>query len=184
LVYGPRLGRLYLLPLERVDDRGLQSALGLGRYRRCDCLPDPAREISCTEAFLHGCSLPSATPAAVRVYQFLHRSRGFIPLARMARVLTSDLGRPASGRVTGPQSIGEKLCAIERTASLSDCYPRALASAWLAARSRLPCQLTLGVLSPTRKMHLWCTVDEVLPYEPKGEHYLYTPLFALTLSPR
>ena len=119
----------------------------------------------------------------MRAYQFLHRSRGFIPLARMARVLGGDLGRPAGG-ATGPQSIGEKLCAIERAASLSDCYPRALASAWLAARARLPCQLTLGVLSPTRKMHLWCTVNGVLPYEPKGEHYLYTPLFALTLLPR
>ena len=83
-----------------------------------------------------------------------------------------------------PRSIGERLCAIELAARLSDCYPRALASVWLAARARLPCQLTLGVLSPTRKMHVWCTVDAVVPYEPKGEHYLYTPLFTLMLLPR
>ncbi|WP_432824463.1 lasso peptide biosynthesis protein [Dactylosporangium sp. CA-092794] len=184
LVYGPRLGRLYLLPLERIEERGLQSALGLGRYERSDCVADPVREISCTEVSLHGRSLPPPASAAVRAYRFLHWSRGFIPLARMARVLGGGLGRPGSGQVTGPQSIGEMLCAIERAVSLSDCYPRALVSAWLAAQARLPCQLTLGVLSPTRKMHLWCTVDAVLPYEPKAEHYLYTPLFALSLLPQ
>jgi hypothetical protein len=65
----------------------------------------------------------------------------------------------------------------------SNCYPRAIVSATMAHREGMECQLTLGVLAPTRKMHLWCTVAGVLPYEPSPEHYLYQPLFGLTVLP-
>ena len=57
-------------------------------------------------------------------------------------------------------------------------------TAVLALRSGWPADLTLGVLAPTRLMHIWCAVDGILPYEPSPEHYLYTPLVTARLTPR
>jgi hypothetical protein len=66
--------------------------------------------------------------------------------------------------------------AVERAAGISDCYPRALLTAYLCMIARIRCEVTVGILSPTAKMHAWCSAEAAIPYEPKPEHWFYSPL--------
>lgn len=71
----------------------------------------------------------------------------------------------------GRQSVtetGRAVIAVERSVSVSDCYPRALLTAYLCVNARLPCTITIGILTPSRNMHAWCSTEGVIPHEPFG----------------
>ena len=65
-----------------------------------------------------------------------------------------------------PAEIGEAVMAIERSIGLSDCYPRAVLTAYLCLRAKLGCRVTVGILVPCCNMHAWCSTEGVIPYEP------------------
>jgi hypothetical protein len=182
LVYGPRLGRLYLLTSQQSLDARLQGLLGLRRFHLVDSLADPAERI------VH--DLPSlkylradGVPRSARIaYETLRRSRTLIPLPAMAALVGRIAERKPTAR-SDPSEIGSLLHAVERSVSSADCYPRALLTCYLCLSSRRSCDLALGVLSPTRMMHAWCSTAGQLPYEPSPEHYLYQPLLVMKLSP-
>lgn len=71
---------------------------------------------------------------------------------------------------------------IEQSLGYSDCYPRALMTLYLCLSSRRDCDLTIGLLAPTRKMHAWCSSEGQLPYEALPEHYMYQPLMVMNFS--
>ena len=79
--------------------------------------------------------------------------------------------------------IGRCVRDLEQKLGVADCYPRALVTAYLCLLAGHHCILTMGVLAPSRKMHVWCSAQGLLPYEPLPEHYLYRPLWSMTLSP-
>jgi sugar/nucleoside kinase (ribokinase family) len=79
--------------------------------------------------------------------------------------------------------IGATVHAVEDASGAGDCYARALITAFMCLSARRACVLAVGVLAPTRKMHAWCCVEGDLPYEPSPEHYLYQPVWTLSLAP-
>ncbi|MGE0807063.1 MAG: lasso peptide biosynthesis B2 protein [Burkholderiaceae bacterium] len=96
LIYGPRLGRLYLLPGERACDRTLQRMLGLRDEHRRDALIDPVERIVCDQAGLSPYA-SARVGAGLRVsYRFLHRSRRYLPF-RAAAALVQRAARRARG---------------------------------------------------------------------------------------
>jgi len=68
------------------------------------------------------------------------------------------------------------MMAVERSIGISDCYPRALLTAYLCMCARLNCEVTIGILTPTAMMHAWCSTGGSVPYEPDPQHWLYSPL--------
>jgi len=183
LIYGPRLGRLYLLGAAAAQDRSLLQLLGLAQdQRHPGVLADLAENIACDRANLKYLPLRTPTPAMRRAYRALHGARHLLNLRTLARWVARAAGtRPAQGLSIA--DIGQRLHGLEKHADFGNCYPRALLSAYFCLREKLPCQLTVGVLAPTRKMHVWCTSAALLPYEPLPEHYLYQPLWRLAISP-
>jgi hypothetical protein len=187
LVYGPRTGRLYLMTRQQLAEPRLRTVMGLNRYRFDDALADPATSIAHDAADLKTAAPMRAGPALRVGYWGIDRSRFFLPLAAAAILVTKAA---AHRRAPGPASparaaseIGRRLHAVERGLGRGDCYPRAFAAAFLAIASGFACRLAIGVLAPTRKMHAWCSIDGLVPYEPTPEHYLYRPLVVVTLSP-
>ncbi|MCC5869296.1 MAG: lasso peptide biosynthesis protein [Gammaproteobacteria bacterium] len=185
LLYGPRLGRFYLLPYARALDPGFVRIAGLHQARFCDALPDPAEQIGRT---LEGSpTAPMAAAALIHVlaYRLLHVSRHVMPLRLMATLLRriSRLRRGSLPQYATHAALAEALYTLEFSMGSGDCYPRALMTAYFALKSGQACTITVGALTPTRKMHVWCVVDGVLPFEPLPEHYLYQPLWTLRLMP-
>ena len=186
-VYGPRLGRLDLLPLEQTQDVRFQRVIGLARIEYQSTLPDPVARIVHDRTHLaadHGDHAPLILRSA---YLLFLRTRSFLPLRAAARVMMRGAAlwrrcvpQPESG---SSSDIGRLVHRIEQRVGTADCYPRALTTALLCLVAGRPCTLIVGVLSPTRKMHAWCEVDGELPYEPMPEHYLYQPLWTLALTP-
>ena len=82
------------------------------------------------------------------------------------------------------EAIGRLVHGVESAIGLADCYPRALLTAWLSLSHGLRCELVVGTLAPTRKMHAWCSIHGQLPYEALPEHYLYQPLLIMSLTPK
>jgi hypothetical protein len=176
LVYGPSLGRLYLLDARQALDRHLQRLLGLRSLTLRDDLPDPALRIVHDLSNLKVEPLV-APPALLRIaYRALHLSRHLVPFRMMAAIVR----RAARPRQPGPQltvsDLGRQVHGIERAVGLADCYPRALITTYLCLKSGRSCELVVGTLAPTRKMHAWCSIDGQLPYEASPEHYMYRPL--------
>jgi hypothetical protein len=96
------------------------------------------------------------------------------------------MAKAASRSRTLPRTvseIGRLVHAVEQAVGLTDCYPRALLTCYLCLTSGLRCELTVGTLAPTRKLHAWCSTGGALPYEPSPEHYLYRPLLVVALAP-
>jgi len=188
LLYGPRTGRLYLLERREAEDLRLRKVLGLARCTFEDVLEDPAGAAAHDAASFRGTSLPRA-PAALRAaYRLFDRTRSVLPF-RLAVPGVAAAARRASreplreSEVDPVGAIAAAIHALERDVGYTDCYPRALLTAFLALSAGAACRLALGVLAPTRKMHAWCTMDGVVPYEPMPEHYLYRPLLVMSLEP-
>lgn len=186
-LYGPRLGRLYLLPPAQASDLRLLSAIGLSAAHRQLEVPDPVERVAHDRAGL------AHEPAGVRpafwlrlAYRAFQVTRGALPFQAMA-LLARALAPLLRGRIieTGASvcEIGRLVHAAETRVPDPNCYPRALLTALLAAAAGRRCILLIGLLAPTHKMHAWCSVENELPYEPSPEHYLYQPLWALTLRP-
>jgi len=182
LVYGPRLGRLYLLPARQALERPLQRLLGLRAIDMRDDLSDPAERI------VHDLSSLKTTPAigaprALRtLYRLLRRSRSVAPFRLMLSMVARAARYAPSPRPLTVSEIGRLVYAVERATGLADCYPRALLTCYLCLRSGLDCQVAVGTLAPTRKMHAWCSAAGQLPYEASPEHFMYRPLLVLTLA--
>lgn len=190
LLYGPRTGRLYLLGRREAEDPRLRKVLGLARSTFDDALEDPAGSVAHDAASFRGAPLPR-TPAGLRIaYRLFDWTRSVLPF-RLTVHLTAAAARRASRRAERAPNgdrdlvgaIARVIHGLERGVGYADCYPRALLTAFLALRVGTACQVALGVLAPTRKMHAWCSVDGVVPYEPMPEHYLYSPLLVISLDP-
>lgn len=184
LVYGPRLGRLYLLAVAETLAEPMQRVLGLHGLVLDDGLADPADRVLHDRSSL---SRFEARPAPRRLrafYRFLHHSRRVAPLALMAR-LVAAAGRRGAGRdPIDLTDIARTIHAVEQDTGLADCYPRALLTLYLCLRTGRACQLSIGSLAPTRMMHAWCSTEGQLPYEPMPEHYMYRPVLMLQFDPR
>lgn len=183
LVYGPSLGRLYLLAGEHALERQLQRVLGLGSLELCDKLADPAGRIVHSLSNLRAMTMIAA-PFSLRIaYRILLYSRHFVPFGMMVAIVR----RTARARSAPPQptvsDIGRLVHGIERAVGRADCYPRALMTCYLCLKNGRRCQVVVGTLAPTRKMHAWCSTAGELPYEASPEHYMYRPLLVMTLSP-
>jgi Transglutaminase-like superfamily len=185
LLYGPRLGRFYLVQRERASDRTFLDVIGL-RGDPAAALPDPAGRIAHTSNDLRS-GPPAGAPRALRLaYRALHLSRHVMPLrlaARLVHAIARQRSRPAPTPAADVARLATCVHAVEHAAGFADCYPRALVTAYLALTAGRRCVIVIGALAPTRKMHAWCSVDGVLPYEPTPEHYLYQPLWVSALSP-
>lgn len=185
LLYGPRFGKAYLRPGAEMNEPGFLHLIGLEKAEFHDALLDPANKIDTT---LQNAASSRSSPAPWRyvfAYRLMHHSRHFIPLRMAARMMrrAAVIRRRRLRGLGAPIAIADMLHAVERAAGAGDCYPRALLTAYLAVKSGQPCALIVGALTPTRKMHVWCVVDEAIPYEPSPEHYLYQPLWTLRLTP-
>ena len=183
LVYGPRFGRSYLL--EGADALGphFLKVVGLRREARYDSILDPAQSVSGTR---YDVMLPNgrgASQLARGCYSLLGMSRHIVPLRLAARLVrTLALVTRRCGQTQSVvQAIARRLHETEQ--GRGDCYPRALMTAYLSLRAGHACTLTIGALAPTRKMHVWCSLDGIIPYEPSPEHYLYQPLWTMALEP-
>ncbi len=184
LIYGPRFGKLYLAPVERLGDRVFRQMIGLS-HRRDEALCDPAERLGWSLASL-GDDMSVQSAWRMRLaYRIFHHSRHVLPFRLCAKAISFVAGRSAK-RAPGGQSqteaIARAVAATERAVGISDCYPRALMTAWLALAAGQSCILAIGVLAPTRKMHAWCTIAGILPFEPIAEHYLYQPAWTIALS--
>lgn len=184
LIYGPRFGKLYLLSTKHLEDRVFCRTIGLS-HQRDDALCDPSERLGWSLASL-GDSIAIVPAWRLRLaYRILHHSRHVLPFRLSAKLIRLFAGRYVS-RAPGGQNqsemIARAVAATERVAGFSDCYPRALLTAWLALTAGHSCVLAIGVLAPTRKMHAWCTIAGILPFEPKAEHYLYQPAWTMALS--
>jgi hypothetical protein len=183
-IYGPRLGRLYLVSAADAQSPAFHRALGLRRARNAVPLADPADSVAHTAITFDESPRPLPACRGLRLfYLALRTTRGVFALRFCARVVRR-LAKLSRGdpRATSTDIAG-LVHAVERGVAAPDCYPRALLTLYLALRLRKRCVLTVGVLAPTRKMHAWCSIGSELPYEPVPEHYLYQPVWSLTLRP-
>ena len=186
-LYGPRFGRLYLLLPPQACDRKLLSIIGLSTASRQPEVADPIERVTHDRASLGlettGRQRALSLKLAYRTFQLTRRAIPFGSMALLARAVAPLLrGRLIRTDATA-SDIGRLVHAVEAEVGNPNCYPRALLTALLAIAAGRSCTLLIGLLAPTRKMHAWCSVEQELPYEPSPEHYLYQPLWALTLQP-
>ncbi len=173
LVYSPRSGRTYLIPLGLATSRAAPPILGLHAVGYRSALVDPADRI----ALVAGTDANVGAGWLVRsLYVQFHRHRTLFAIDRAMR-LSRWLARigPKYPHCK-PSDIGHAVMAVETSLGISDCYPRALVTAYFCMAARLECDVTVGILSPTTKMHAWCSTDGVIPYEPRPSHWYYSPL--------
>lgn len=185
-LYGPRLGRLYLLHPAQASDRKLLGLIGLPTVSRQPAVVDPIERVTHDRASLARSTDGRQALSLRMAYGLFQLTRRAIPFAMMA-LLTRAIAPLFRGRTirvgATASDIGKLVHAVEAGARHPNCYPRALLTALLAIAAGSSCTLLIGLLAPTRKMHAWCSVEHELPYEPSPEHYLYQPLWALTLRP-
>jgi hypothetical protein len=176
-IFSPRRGATHLLDADLVRDSFWLALLGLHHRDFRVVLADPAETVSLTGAFEKQRPTPCAIPVQAghllpTLYLFFHHCRSVVPLCsalRLARVI----GRRRRAELTNEQ-IGHLVWAVERKLGISDCYPRALLTACIAAAR--PASIAIGILAPTPKLHAWCVVDGGIPYEPVDRHWWYNPL--------
>ena len=161
----------------------MQRVLGLRAFTLDDGLVDPADRILHDRSSMARLAPVRAPPGLRLLYRVLHRSRRVVPFVTMARVVARVGRRVSPGAYGSLADIARTVHAVEQETGLADCYPRSLLTCYLCLRSARTCQLSLGTLAPTRKMHAWCTSDGELPYEALPEHYLYRPLLRLQFEP-
>ena len=189
-VYGALTGRLYLLKRADAADPRLHAVLGLGRMTFDGNLEDPAGSVAHDSASLSGTAAPPSPRAWRAAYRLVDRTRSVMPFAMAARLAAAaaarkrSRGAPAEHRSGSERvdAIARAIHVLERDVGYADCYPRALLTAYVALAAGIACRLAIGVLAPTRKMHAWCSIDGVVPYEPMREHFLYRPLLVMALT--
>jgi hypothetical protein len=172
-VYSPRFGRTYLLTAEFTTSAVLPFVIGLNAANRRDILPDPAESVE-----LIGGGEPRAEVGwfPPLLYRFFHRHRTVASINRTIRVARWLARLRRSRRHWGAPEVGRVVMAAERSVGISDCYPRALLTAYLCLTAGLSCDVTVGILAPTTNMHAWCSTEGVIPYEPAANHWWYSPL--------
>lgn len=183
--YGPRLGALYFLPTEQSSEKLLLRVLGLRTFYFTDELSDPACYVLHDLTELKKNRASPVSGIWCFIYQFIHLSRHIIPFNIMLNGMTKIASIMRSVNQTySPSEIGQILHAIEQRTGYQNCYPRSIITACLCTQSRLSWDVTIGILSPTRMMHAWCSTNGILPFEPSPEHYMYQPLviFSKTYS--
>jgi hypothetical protein len=205
LVYGPRWARLYLLPPAEALAPPFLRVIGLHGAAHDRELADPVDRIHSDRTHFTGTPAAPVPAWTIALYQAFDGSRHVVPLRvaaratpRLARLLqrmrrtaddaghgpdTTESGLDPTGAGLDLDAIARTLHAVESRVRTPNCYPRALLTALLCLASGRACTLIVGVLAPTRKMHAWCCVDGVLPYEHLPEHYMYRPLWTLPLDP-
>lgn len=180
---------MYVLPGEQLSDQRLLAILGLGGLGRRPELADPAARIVHDRVSLRD-DVPPRPPFSLRLgYRIARRARGVVPLALAVAVIQWLARRHLTGRhLTGRNSrpdlasvaeIGRMVHGVELAVGIEECYPRALLTCYLCLRGGRACDLTVGALSPTQMMHIWCATDGLLPYEALPEHFMYQPLVTL-----
>ncbi len=186
-VYSPRFGRTYLLAAELATSRVLPFLLGLRAANHRETLSDPAVSVHLVGAFEKPLSaVPDGPPRTERggnvgwflplLYVFFHRYRTIASISR-AVFLARCLARLHPGRRQwGTTEVGRAVMAVEHKVGISDCYPRALLTAYLCLSARLGCRVAVGILAPTANMHAWCSTGGIIPYEPVRDHWWFSPL--------
>ena len=167
------------MPPDLAASAALPRLLGLSRHSYRERLPDPATSVELVEA--SGADVGQLVRA---MYVFCHRHRTIASVNRAIRVAgwLAPLRRPRHGWRAA--EIARRVSAVERSVGFSDCYPRALLTAWLCLTAGLDCEVTIGILAPTSKMHAWCSTGGAIPYEPVPEHWFYSPLVIFDVSRR
>ena len=182
LIYGAGWGRFYLVdrsvPLAPV----FQRVLGLRSSKLVDSIRDPVERIELDRSRLRDHERRVPPLSARLAYRFFHSSRGLIPLRWMTSLI-HEVARRAPASRTTISELGRRVFEVEHFIGLEDCYPRAILTLYWCIRARHPCQVLVGCLVPTRKMHVWCSSAGILPYEASPEHYMYQPAFHLSYEP-
>ena len=185
MLYGPRFGRLYLLAAADARDQRFCRVVGLTGAARATSLRDPVQRIAHDLHSLAGEAEIEAPLGLVALYRLLRASRYLLPfrltlsITRTAALLVGSRCVKAGASLA---EIGQLVHAVERKSPFGDCYPRALLTAFLCVSAGRACTVLVGILAPTRKMHAWCCVEGCLPYEPTPEHYLYQPVWTVTVQ--
>ena len=178
-VYGPRFGRTYLLAPDLATSALLPTLLGLRTAAYRDRLHDGAVSVELVDGTESG---PAVGRFLRLLYLFFHRHRTVASIDRTIH-FASWLARLKKGRrQMGAPEVGQLVMDVERSVGVSDCYPRALLTAYLCMTARLGCEVTVGILAPTAKMHAWCTTGGLIPYEPKPQHWFYSPLVVFDVT--
>jgi len=193
LVYSPLFGRTYLLGEELATTSVLPVVFGLRASNRLDLLPDPAASVGLVGTFekpldpLLGQALGAERETVFcwflsLLYLFFHKNRTVASIGRTIRLARWLVRLQRSRRRWGALEIGSVVMAVERSVGISDCYPRALLTAYLCLIAGLSCKVTVGILAPTKIMHAWCSTGGVIPYEPARRHWWYSPLVVFDIS--
>jgi hypothetical protein len=187
-LFSPRFNRIYLLQSSLAANGLCTSLLGLPESRVVEALADPAATVAVSGRFEKPAqpvpheALPDAGRLLPALYLFIHRFRFLASLARTIACITllRKLRREARRIEIG--EIGRIVQSVEVRAGVSDCYPRAIITAWLCSQAGLGCKITVGILAPTKLLHAWCSVDGVIPYEPVQRHWLFRPLLIFDVA--
>jgi Transglutaminase-like superfamily len=179
LVYSPRFGRTYLLDADSAIVGVLPALFGLHSAEYRDSLEDPAGSVVPVDAAHSDAAVGRLLPL---LYALFHRHRAVASIARGMRLAKWLTRLQPSRRQWGAPEVGRLVLAVERSVGISDCYPRALLTAYLCMLARLRCELTVGILAPTRNMHAWCSIEGSIPYEPEPEHWYYSPLVVFDVT--
>lgn len=179
LIFSPRSSRTYLLAPAIVENAALPALLGLKTTTFRSRLDDPAQRVERVDGTE---SRVAVGRLLCLLYIFFHRHRKIASMSR-AICLTYWLARMWHNRKPWePIDVGRKMMAVEQSVGISDCYPRALLTAYLCMKAGLSCNVTVGILAPSSKMHAWCSTGGVIPYEPHPQHWYYSPLVVFDIS--
>jgi len=190
-LYSPRFGCTYLLEPELATSRVLPVLLGLSSRDFLESLVDPATAVALTGAFEKplvvspGMEMErgrNAPALLTLLYVFFHRLRRVATIPRATRLAVSLVKVRGVRLPLTLSEIGLRVMAVERSLGISDCYPRALLTAYLCLTAGLRCEITVGILAPTAKMHAWCSTDGVIPFEPVTRHWWYSPLVVVEVA--
>ena len=179
-MYSPRFGRTYLLAPDLTTGAVLPVLLGLRSDAYRERLLDPAASVRLVDGT--GASDAPTAGLLQLLYVFFHRHRTVASIRRALRLASLIARLKPSRRKMDASEVGRLVMSLERAVGVSDCYPRALMTAYLCMTARLPCQVSVGILAPTRKMHAWCSTEGSIPYEPKPVHWWYSPLVVFDVS--
>jgi hypothetical protein len=184
-VYSTRFGSTHLVTKEVISSAIFRFALGLCQTARRDSLVDPATAVRLSGAFEKPLQLPQGAGNAQfrkpdsllpRLYLLFHRHRVIFSIPRaikLCKLLLWLWGRNDTLCVT---DIGELVKTVEDQVGISDCYPRALLTAYLCLAAQQRSHIVVGILAPTTSLHAWCCVYGIIPYEPVDRNWWYRPL--------
>jgi hypothetical protein len=184
-VYSARFGSTHLVTSDVESSAVFRHTLGLSRTSRRDSLSDPAGSVRLSGAFEKPLQLPPGAASGQprkpgrllpRLYLLFHRHRVIFSIPRaigLCKLLLWLRGRRDAQSLA---DIGELVKTIEDQVGISDCYPRALLTAYLCLAAQRPSQIVVGILAPTTRLHAWCCVHGIIPYEPVDRNWWYQPL--------